>query len=91
MKALECAHRLDYKQGELGDDEAKKEFQEKPMKILFSSPLSRKAEVWYDNLKVGEKSSWLTLIKHFKTYYQLIPRDTRARLFDLNMKLAGFK
>lgn len=55
MKALECAHRLDYKQDELGEDEAKKEFHDKPMKILFSSPLSGKAKVWYDNFKVGEK------------------------------------
>lgn len=91
MKAFECAHRLDFKQEELGEDEAKKEFQEKPMKIQFSSPLSGKAKVWYDNLKVREKSSCLTLIKHFKTYYQLIPRDTRARLFDLKMKLAESK
>ena len=30
-------------------------------------------------------------MKHFKTYYQLTPRDTGTKLFDLKMKLADFK
>ena len=40
---------------------------------------------------IEEKSDWPTLIQHFKTYYQLTPRDTRTKLFDLKMKLADFK
>ena len=91
LKALEWAYCLDYKQEEPGKDKARKESREETMKIIFSSHLSRKAEDWYDNLEVEEKSSWPTLVKHFQTYYQLIPRDTRTKLFDLKMKLADFK
>ncbi len=61
------------------------------MKILFSSHLSGKAEDWYDNLEVEEKSSWPTLVKRFQTYYQLVPRDTRTKLFNLKMRLADFQ
>ncbi len=91
LKALEWAYRLDYKQEEPVEDGARKEFREETMKILFSSHLSGKAEDWYDNLEVEEKSSWPTLVKHFQTYYQLVPRDTRTKLFNLKMKLADFK
>ena len=91
LKALEWAYRLDYKQEEPGEDGARKEFREETMKILFSSHLSGKAEDWYNNLEVEEKSSWPTLVKHFQTYYQLVPRDTRTKLFNLKMKLADFK
>lgn len=31
------------------------------------------------------------MVNRFKTSYQLTPRDTRAKLFDLKMKLADFK
>ena len=68
--------RLDYKQDEPVEDNARKEFQEKTMKILFSSHLSGKAEDWYDDLEIEEKGSWPTLMKHFKTYYPLTPRNT---------------
>ena len=58
---------------------------------MISSHLSGKAEDWYDELEIEEEGSWPTLVKDFKTYYQLTPRDTRTRLFDLKMKLADFK
>lgn len=61
------------------------------MKILFSSYLLGKAEDWYDNLEVEEKSSWPILVKHFQTYYQLILKDSSTKLFDLKMGLASFK
>lgn len=32
-----------------------------------------------------------TLVKYFKTFYQLTPQDTRTKLFDLEIKLADFK
>ena len=52
------------------------------MKILFSSHLSGKAEDWYGDLGIEGKGSWPTLIKNFKTYYQLTPRfkDEASRL-----------
>lgn len=91
FQALGSAYRLDYKQEEPVEDNARKEFLEETMRILFSGHLLGKTEDWYDDLEIEEKSSWPILIKHFKTYYQLTPRDTRTKLFDLNMKLAGFK
>ena len=91
LKALNWVYRLDYKQEEPSKDETKKEFQKEIMKILFNNHLSGKIEDWYDDLKIEEKNSWLTLIKHFKTYYQLTLQDTRTKLFDLKIKLADFK
>lgn len=61
------------------------------MEILFNSQLSGKAEDWDDDLEIEENGSWRTLMKHFKTYYQLTPRDTRTKLFDLKMKQADSK
>ena len=90
MKALDWAYRLDYQQEEPVKDDARKEFQEEKIKILFISHLSEKAEDWYDDLEIEEEGSCPTLMKHFKTYYQLTPRDTRSKLFDLKMRLADF-
>lgn len=67
------------------------EFREETIKILFSSHLSGKAKDWHDDLEIEKKSSWPTLMKHFKTYYQLTPRDTRTKLFDLKRKLADLE
>lgn len=58
MKALDCAYLLNYKQGEPGEGEARKEFQEETLKIFFSSYLLGKAEDWYNDLEIEEKSSW---------------------------------
>ena len=69
FQALGSAYRLDYKQEEHVEDNARKEFLEETMKILFSSHLLGKTEDWYDDLEIEEKSSWPILIKHFKTYY----------------------